>query len=321
MNLSQIVVVGSHAPGLFIRVKRVPKAGETVIGWDFNEPKDGGKGSNQAIASARLGVPSSFVGSIGTDRLGAEGESWLKKEKVDLSYLYHDKLQKTGLGFIILDENGIPAMVTSMGANAQLSCEQVETALNGLKGAKVMLTQFEILPEVALHAAKIAHEIQMTTILNPAPAFPINLSRLAVADILVPNDGEAKILLGYEPEAQIDLETAARELMTRTKVKCIIITAGERGIIGIDSSGTWQSRPPKVKVVDTSGAGDVFCAALAVGLIKGLNQRAASVWACQIAALSVTREGTIPSFPSAVEADEFCKKVQGAIQLRDHLPI
>jgi ribokinase len=310
---SQIVVVGSHAPGLFIRVHRVPKAGETVIGWDFNEPKDGGKGSNQAIASARLGIPTSFVGSIGDDRLGAEGESWMMEEGIDLSYLYHSSVSKTGLGFILLDENGIPAMVTSMGANEQLSCEQVEDALNGLSQAKVMLTQFEINPEVALYAAKVAQDHGMTTILNPAPAVTINLSRLAVADILVPNEAEAKILLGYEPDAPLDLEAVAGELMTQAKAGSVIVTAGERGIVGIDSSGSWQSLPPKVDVVDTSGAGDVFCAALAVSLTRGLNLRAASAWACQVAALSVTKAGTIPSFPNAAEADEFCATSKGAL--------
>ncbi len=132
----RIVVIGSHAPGLLIHVQRVPVAGETVIGWDFDEPQDGGKGSNQAIASARLGMPTSFVGCIGKDRLGTEAAGWLKEEGVDLNYLYSSTSKSTGAGINILDESGVPAMVTSMGANAEVSCEQVETALRGLKTPK-----------------------------------------------------------------------------------------------------------------------------------------------------------------------------------------
>ena len=294
----QIVVVGSHAPGLFVRVQRIPTAGETVLGWDLQEIKDGGKGSNQAIAAARLGAAASFVGCIGTDRLGAECEDWLREEGVDISHLYHSQSKGTGGGISIVDENGIPAMVTSLGANEELSCQQVETALKGLRGAKVMLTQFEILPEVALHAARIAHSYNMTTIVNPAPAFAVNLSHLEVADVLIPNDVEAKVLLGNDPQAQIDLESLAQKLLTMTKAGTVLITAGSQGVVGADRSGIWRVLPPKVTAVDTSGAGDVFCAALAVGLIKGLDARAASSWACSVATLSVTEAGTIVSFPT-----------------------
>jgi ribokinase len=295
-------------------VQRVPVAGETVIGWDFDEPKDGGKGSNQAIASARLGVLTSFVGCVGADRLGVECEGWLREEGIDLRYLFTSKSKSTGVGFIILNEGGVPAMITSMGANEELSCAQVEIALAGLSGAKVMLTQFEIRPEVALYSAKVAHDHHMISIVNPAPATKISLTKLEVADILIPNDREAKVLLGMHPEAKIDLEEVAMELMAGSKARCVIITAGERGILGVDDVGVWQAFPPNVKVMDTSGAGDVFCAAFAVGLTKGLTQRVASKWACQVAALSVTKKGTIPSFPSAAEADEFCSTFAGKNQ-------
>jgi ribokinase len=301
----QIVVVGSHAPGLLVRVQRIPTAGETVLGWDLQEIKDGGKGSNQAIAAARLGVTASFVGCIGTDRLGAECEDWLREEGVDISHLYRSQSKGTGAGINIVDENGIPAMVTSLGANEELNCQQVETALENLRDAKVMLTQFEILPEVALYTARIAHRYKMTTIVNPAPAFAVNLSHLEVADVLIPNDVEAKVLLGHDPQAQIDLEILAQKLLTITKAGAVLITAGPQGVVGADRSGIWRVLPPKVTVVDTSGAGDVFCAAVAVGLIRGLDARAASSWACLVATLSVTEAGTIVSFPTAAEVDEF----------------
>jgi ribokinase len=229
----------------------------------------------------------------------------LSEEGVDISYLSHSDSEGTGAGIIILDENGIPAMVTTIGANGELSCQQVETALEGLKDADVLLTQFEILPEVALFAARVARQHNMTTIVNPAPASSMNLSDLEVADVLVPNEIEAKVLLGTDPDDKIDLEIVAQELLSLTKAGIVVITAGERGIVGADCTGVWQALPPEVTVVDTSGAGDVFCAALAVGLTGGLDHRAASIWACSVAALSVTTGGTIPSFPSLEDIEEF----------------
>ena len=300
-----LVVVGSHAPGIAVRVKRLPAEGETVIGWDLKEPQDGGKGSNQAIAAARLGLAVSFVGCVGNDRLGDECERILRAEGVDISYLFRINSKETGAGIIIVDENGVPAMITTLGANEELNTERVNSALDGLCNAKVLLTQFEIKPEVALHAAHIARRYNMTAIINPAPAAPVRLPDLEVADVLVPNEVEAKMLLGFDPNAQIELEHVAQQLRSRTNAKIVVVTSGDRGIVGADSSGVWRAPPPKVTVVDTSGAGDVFCAAFAAGLTKGLDHRAASIWACSVATLSVTKEGTIPSFPTSEEIDQF----------------
>lgn len=302
---NRLVVVGSHSPGITVRVKRIPAAGETVIGWDLIEPIDGGKGTNQAIAAARLGLTTSFVGCIGVDRLGAACKQLLSDEGVDISFLYHSEAEGTGAGIIILDENGIPAMVSTVGANGELSSQLVENALEALKDTEVLLTQFEILPEVALFAAKVARQHGMITVVNPAPAASVNLSDLEVADLLVPNEIEAKMLLGMHPDDQIELEKVAQELLSRTKAGKVIITMGEQGIVGVDSDGVWKALPPEVNVVDTSGAGDVFCAALVSGLMDGMDHREASTWACSAAALSVTIDGTIPSFPTFEEVEQF----------------
>jgi ribokinase len=302
---AEIIVVGSHAPGLFVRVRRPPVPGETVIGWDYQEPVDGGKGSNQAIAAARLGARVSFVGCVGADRLGDEGERWMVAAGVDTVHLRRSRTASTGNGFIMLAEDGVPAMVTCLGANAELSAEEVEAALLALQPARVLLTQFEISPQVALHAAQVARGLGMTTIVNPAPAPGAPLDGLMHADILVPNESEARQLLGLPIEQEIDLTLLAIRLVQETGAGCVLVTAGERGVTGSDGSDTWEIAPPSVPVVDTSGAGDVFCAALAAGLIHGKAIRAASAWACGVAALSVTREGTIPAFPTLSEAEAF----------------
>jgi ribokinase len=301
---NRIVVVGSHAPGLFLRVKRPPLPGETVIGWDYQEPVDGGKGSNQAIAAARLGGLVSYVGCLGNDRIGDDGARWMAEAGVDLTYTRRSTTA-TGLGFIMLDENGVPAMVSSLGANAELGVDDVEAALHGLPEARLLLTQFEIDLQVALHAARSARRRGLISILNPAPAPEAPIEGLDCADFLVPNEGEAALLLGLSTGDSVELEEMAWQLREKSGAGVVLITLGDQGVVGCDNEDTWTVLPPPVEVVDTSGAGDVFCAALAVALVEGKSVRIASAWACAVASLSVTRPGTIPAYPGRKEADAF----------------
>jgi ribokinase len=302
-----IIVVGSHAPGIFVRVKRIPKAGETVIGWDFHEPKDGGKGSNQAIAAAFLNGKTSFVGCLGRDRIGDEGETWLKESGVDTTWLKRLDNVASGVGFILLDEFGVPAMVTSMGANENLTREYVAQALHAMQNAMVMLTQFEIPIDIALYAAKEAKNLGMNTIVNPAPAPEGIVDGLDSATILIPNETEAQILLGQSPKKKFVAENLAKDLKKKYGIPVVIITLGENGIVGIDDQGIWRQKALNVRVADTSGAGDVFCSALAVDIVNGSSIRDASCWACKVASLSVTKPGTIPSFPKLKDVKAFLK--------------
>lgn len=307
---AQIVVVGSHAPGLLLRVHRFPMPGETVLGWGYEEPQDGGKGSNQAVVASRLGVKTSFVGCVGQDRIGDAGEQYLIEAGVDVRYLYRSAKTASGVGFNMLDDAGVPEMVTSMGANAELSAEQVNSALADLQGAQVLLTQFEIRPEVALQAVRTARSYGMQTVLNPAPAVRVPLHELGLADILVPNGVEGQVLLGLDPGQEIDPLEIVVELRKRTGAANVIVTIGEKGAVGADALGTWRVFPPPVEVVDTSGAGDAFCAALAAAITRGQNVRSASQWACQVSALSCTRLGTIPAFPNQDEVDQFIRSLE-----------
>jgi ribokinase len=205
----QIIVVGSHTPGLFIRVHRIPVAGETVVGWDYQEPMDGGKGSHQAMVAARLGAPTSFVGCLGKDHLGRKAVEWLENAGVDLRHLVFSETKSTAVGFILLNDEGIPAMVSSLGANEEVDNGLVEQALADFGQARLLLTQFEIRPSVAIHAARVARQRGLTAIINPAPAYPVDLQELAVAHILAPNQTEAKMLLGYPLQAQIEPDRLA----------------------------------------------------------------------------------------------------------------
>jgi ribokinase len=202
-------------------------------------------------------------------------------------------------------------MVTSMGANTEITTAQIDVALDGMMEHGVLLTQFEIPVELALYASRTARKHGKTAIINPAPAPEAELTGLDAASILVPNETEALSLLGMDPTQPYEPLALAEQLYRQTGAECVIVTLGESGAVGCDATGTWQVTPPRVQVVDTSGAGDVFCAALAVALIDGQPVRTASGWACVAASLSVTRPGTIPAFPTRDELERFLDTAYG----------
>jgi ribokinase len=275
------------------------------MGWGFSEPVDGGKGSNQAVAAARLGARVGFVGSIGDDRIGREAEILLHQEQIDITYLRRSRTKPTGVGFILLTDNNTPAMVTSIGANAELDIGFVEDALSHMQGATILLTQFEINPEVALCAAQIAHQMGMISIVNPAPVPENSLVGLDYVDILIPNELEAKQLLGLDPEAKADSCELAESLLEKTGSGCVMITIGKEGAVVASRNDIKHVAPPAIKALDTSGAGDAFCAGVAVAVLEGKELMRAAKWACCVAALSVATPGTIPSYPRKKEVQQF----------------
>jgi ribokinase len=254
-----------------------------------------------------LGAQVSFVGCIGNDRFGDEAVEWLQKDGIGISHLRRSDKSPTGIGFILLDDRGIPAMVTALGANAELCEGDIDAALSAMRGAKLLLTQFEIDPARAVYAARAAQRLGMIAMVNPAPAptgHPVDLRGI---DILCPNETEALLMLGRLPGGNENPCTLARQLREQTGVKTVMMTLGERGVALADAVGERLLAPPQVDVVDTSGAGDAFCAAVAVALVRGETQQAAAQWGCQVAALSVTRPGTIPAYPSMKEVEIFIK--------------
>jgi ribokinase len=303
--IPDIVVVGSHAPALFMDVQRPPQAGETVTGTNFRELVDGGKGSNQAIAASRLGARVSFVGMVGKDHLGEELKDWFESDSVDYSWLAQNEDFPTGAGFNFQTQDGDCALVTCMGANEYLTKEYVEKSLQALKGAKILLTQFEIPPEIALFAADLAIRLGMRSIVNPAPAASIKFIKNQKISILIPNEIEAKTMLALDLDKKIETSFLCDQLKKKSGAECVIITLGSRGFIGLDDDGFWEYSPPVVNSVDASGAGDEFCAALGVALVEGNDIRQASIWAAHAAALSVTKQGTIPAFPFRSDLEQF----------------
>ena len=308
-----IVVVGSHAPGLRIDVSTLPQPGETVIGHGMTWPLDGGKGSNQAIAAANLGARVAFVGRVGTDRLGESAFELLKSKDIDVGHLSRSVTTSTGCGVNIVDSQGIPEMITIQGANAELSVEHVSNAFESYGHVRVVLTQMEIDPRVALYAAHVGKQHGAISIVNAAPAvnWPADEdNNYAPVDILVVNEIEAKILDGNARRSSREPALTAR--LQKSLAKSVIITLGGDGLVAQQGRARWRLDAADVQAVDTCGGGDVFCAALAVRVAEGVSLHEASAWANLAAAISVTQRGTIPTFPTRFEVDTFAAQLRKA---------
>ena len=302
-----VVVVGSHVQGLFMRVSRFPGADETVLGWDYKEALDGGKGSHQAIACARLGLPTHFVGCVGQDRLGDIGASWMTDAGVDLSYLARSQQTATGCGFVMINPEGIPAITTAMGANAEFSSKEVDRAKPILSQAKLVVITLEIPISTALYAAQLARSLGAFTILTPAPAEPFQPGDLAGVDLLVPNENEASTLLSESPNIEKEPSWLAARLREYFGLKQVVITLGEKGAF-VANGQTTQTLPAfKVTAVDTPGAGDAFTAGLAFGLYHEASLVDAAIFGCLTAARAVTVRESIPSFGTLAEIAEFAR--------------
>jgi ribokinase len=281
---------------VLIHVDRIPVAGETVLARGYVEAPDGGKGSNQAVAAARLGGRVAFVGRLGADARGQQAADMLAGDGVDIDQVLHATDEPTGTGVNLLDDTGTPAMVTVPGANAGLTVEDAKRALVALSGADVLLAQLEIPEEVALAALREGRLLGMLTMLNAAPA---ELSVKALSgdfiDVLVVNQVEAQTLLETTAE---DGEELATLLHARTGIARVVVTLGGDGLAACEDGASWRLPSTEVEVADTSGAGDAFCAALAVKLARHETFRRACEWAARAAAISVTRPGTIEAFPT-----------------------
>ena len=306
MQRKGVVVVGSHVQGFFMNVSHFPGPDETVLGWNFKEALDGGKGSHQAIACGRLGLPTHFVGRIGQDRLGDIGASWMAGAGVDLSYLSRSNQTATGCGFITLNPDGIPAITTAMGANAEFSREDIDRAEYIFSQAKLVLITLEIPLSTALYAARLAKKHGAYTILTPGPAEPVPSNGFAGVDLLVPNENEASTLLNEPPNLHKPSWLAER-LQKSFALKQVIVTLGEKGAY-VANGDTTQALPAfKVSAVETPGAGDCFTAGLAFGLYHGASLVDAATFGCLSAARSVALPGSVPSFGTLSEIAEFAK--------------
>lgn len=299
----KIVVVGSLNMDVVMESERAPDQGETLLGTSMHL-LPGGKGANQAVCAARLGAQVSMIGAVGEDGFGTELIEALEREGVDTLRVLRREGTPSGAASILLS-GGDNRIVVYPGANGSLSAEDIAApeSVRLLREADAVLIQLEIPLEAAERAAAIAREAGAIVVLNPAPAAALPEALLRSASVLTPNRGELALLTGESAEGEARLLAAARRLAAASG-GAVVTTLGEAGALVLERQDGNPEAVPAVAagpVVDTTGAGDCFSAALAVSLASGSPLPEAARYAACAAALAVTRLGAQGGMPA--EAD------------------
>jgi ribokinase len=297
------VVLGSSNTDMIIKLDRIPKPGETVIGGEFSTAP-GGKGANQAVAASRAGGEVIFIGRVGMDNLGHAAIEGYIRDGINVDHVLCDNDVPSGVALIFVDKNGENSIAVASGANARVSPNDVRKAQNVIASAGMLLMQLEIPLDAVSTAAKIAHDRGVRIILNPAPARPLDNDLLRRISILTPNETETEILTGMKVEDKTGAAEAAEALRARG-VETVVITLGSRGAYVSSEEFTGNVPCFPVECVDTTAAGDVFNGALAVALTEGKGIREAVQFASAAAGISVTRMSAQPSAPRRDEIEAF----------------
>jgi ribokinase len=301
-----IVVLGHHGCGAnVVRVHHIPLPGETITAWDSKHLKDGGKGSHQAIVISRMGGHVAFIGKIGTDEQSEASREWLVEDGVNIKHLLRGGRKEPQAGLIMVDDEGVNSIVSVKGVRHTLTFDEVKPCLEDFKSAKMFITGFEIPLKTALDSARLAKQLGMFVILNPAPASEEPLGTLEYVDVIIPNETEAKSLIGIDLHDEMDPQEMSGKIMERYKVGSVIITLGGKGAFGYDGRESWMIPSIPVHAVDTIGAGDSFIGGFSWALSNGKKFPEAMEWGNYVAALSVSREGSIDSFPYLKEVKTF----------------
>ena len=297
MTANYIVVMGSYVADVAFRTTKLPAWGETHMGIEF-KLGPGGKGSNQAVAAARAGARVSFISKLGNDPFGDLARKTYREEGIDTQHLLETK-SATGAAAIIIDaEKGENAIIVVPGACYELTPQEVDQARSLIANAAIFVAQLELSLPTVEHGLRLAHSLNVPTVLNPAPACALPESIFQHCDYLTPNETEAEKLTGFT-----DPERAADALLSRG-ARNVVVTLGAQGAL-VKNSTTCQHVPAfnAGPVVETTGAGDAFNGAFAVALAEGRNIIQATQFGCATAGISVTRPGTAPSMPRRAEID------------------
>jgi ribokinase len=302
-----VVILGIFVADLAFRAARMPGIGETIAGSGF-AMGPGGKGSNQAVAAARLGAKVTFLSKIGRDDFGAVALATWKKEGI-VARVIEVADQSTGAAFIYVNERtGENAIIVVPGAATTISAAEVEQAADVIRNAAVFVTQLEQPMEAALRGLMIAKGAGVTTIFNPAPAEPVDDGFYRYCSYVTPNETEAALLTGL-PLTSIDEARKAGDVFLAKGAGAALITLGEAGAL-LHTRETSVLVPAfnAGPVVETAGAGDAFTGGFAAALARGMPPDAAVRFGCAVAGISVTRRGTAPSMPLFDEVEALLRK-------------
>ena len=290
----QIVVVGSYNHDVSLQVTRLPAPGETCLSLGRLE-SPGGKGSNQAIQAARAGAATAMVAAIGFDGAGDSALSLWKADGIDTTGVARLSGSGTGLAMILVDAAAENVIVVDSGANARLTTAHIEAAASLIGGAKLVLAQLETPTAATVRAFQLARAAGAATVLNAAPAPErINAELLALTDVLIVNEGEGQALSG-----ETTAEAIGAALIGRVG-KAVVVTLGAAGAVLFEAGqASHATEPPRVEVVDTTGAGDAFTGAFAARWVATGDARQALAWGLAAGSLACTEMGAARSCASA----------------------
>jgi ribokinase len=300
--MPRILIVGSVNMDVVARVDRMPAPGENVRGWDLRTIP-GGKGANQAVAAARLGAETTFLGCVGDDEFGGRLRENLAAAGVRTQAVRTVAGCASGVALILVDARGQNSIVVTPGANGRLTPGDVEASRGLIEAADAVILQLEIPPETVARTIRLAAEVGVPTIVDAGPPrTPIEKSVFA-ATLLTPNEAEAAALLGIAPGSRTPEKMAAE--LSALGSKAVVVKAGARGAVVADGKRLMTAPAFKIEPVDTTAAGDAFTAALAIEYVKGTDLVEATRVANAAGALACLKLGAQPSMPTAAEVARF----------------
>lgn len=297
----RIAVVGSANIDLTTFAARFPKPGETIFGDTF-DLGFGGKGANQAVAARLCGADVFMVARVGSDLFGPATIENFRKQGIDPTHVRQVEGLSSGVAPIFVEPSGQNRILVVKGANDAVTPAAVDKAADLLKSVDCIVLQFEIPLETVYYTVAFARKHGIRCIVNPAPAQPIDMSRLQDLDYLVPNESEAETITGAPVKTVDDARKCAEKLLGGG-VRRVIITLGANGSLLAGPDGTEHIAPFPVKSVDSTGAGDAFIGSFAVFLGEGVPEKEALRRANLYAGLSTTSVGTQKSFYDRVRFD------------------
>jgi ribokinase len=302
----KILVLGSSNVDLIFRIPRFHEPGETILGENL-VTAFGGKGANQAMAAKRLGAKVGFITKLGADSYGKSYRRYLIENGLPRKGILQDQELPTGIALLEVNSRGENRIIVSPGANRSLLPKDLKSLTQVWKGTNVFVAQLEIpLPTVHM-ALRAARDRGALILLNPSPSTPLPPGLLPLVDFLVPNEGEAQSLTGIKMRSHQDLPKMAESLLRRG-VKNVVITLGQKGLFFKNGEEEAWMEAFRVKVVDTTAAGDAFMGALAWGLCEGKTIPEILRLANGAGALATTKLGAQPSLPLREELEIFLSK-------------